>query len=81
MVSLYQKNDYWFNGKYDVSPSELGKIDATTLSVSNSRKEDSNITFDIKNTGKNIAAFIKLNVLNSQTGEIILPGLCFGRIF
>jgi hypothetical protein len=79
---IISENDYWLNdGKYDVSPPELGKIDATTLSASNSRKENSNVKFEIKNTGKNIATFIKLNVLNSQTGEIILPAFASDGYF
>jgi archaellum component FlaG (FlaF/FlaG flagellin family) len=71
---LISENDYWLsNGKYDVSSSDLGKIDNTTLSVRNYKKGSGSVTFIIKNTGKKIATFIKLNVTNPISGEIILP--------
>jgi hypothetical protein len=70
---LISENDYWLNDKFDVSPADLGKMENTSLSVTDYKKEQNSITFNIKNTGKIIATFIKLNVANSATDEIILP--------
>ncbi|MDP4238454.1 MAG: glycoside hydrolase family 2 TIM barrel-domain containing protein [Bacteroidota bacterium] len=70
---LISENDYWLKDQYDVSPPDLGKINSTRLALSNVKKENNMISCKIKNTGKNIATFIKLNVVNSATGEIILP--------
>jgi hypothetical protein len=79
---VISQNDYWLaNGKFDVSPADLGKIQNTSLVVSKIASANKIVSCEIKNTGKNVATFIKMNVVNPKTGEIILPAFASDGYF
>lgn len=79
--NLISENDYWYNGKFDVAPSDLGKINNTSLVISDLNYENNLLSCKVKNTGKFIASFIKMNVVDSETGNIILPALASDGYF
>lgn len=68
-------NDYWMNGGNLDNNSLLNTLEDAnvTATVKGFNKSTGKTTIEVRNSGKSIAAAIKLNALNKNTGEFILP--------
>jgi hypothetical protein len=67
-------NDYWKNGKEGKDFKELNELSAGGVQIDYLTGNNTNSkTVLVKNTASVIAAGIKLNLVNSETKEIILP--------
>ena len=73
---LLSVNDYWYEKGLSSAPISLGTIRNTSLQASVKKKvnaKEKHCIVNLKNSSKQIAAFIKLNVLDAVTGEHVLP--------
>lgn len=72
---LLSVNDYWYDKGVQNAPNALVNIETSKLRIDNIKKNihKNKVTFNIINTSKSIGSFIKLNIANAYSGEIILP--------
>jgi hypothetical protein len=66
-------NDYWETNAGDGSFLGFNHLPKADLRITSKRMRDNTIQVEVNNVSRNIAAGIKLNVVDNTTGEILLP--------
>lgn len=71
--SLLSINDYWNTSNGTKNYESLCRATGNKLSIQKKYWKDGVCEFSIKNSGKDVAVAVKLNLLNAQTHDVVLP--------
>ena len=74
-------NDYWYNEGYSNAPEGLCDIAPATLKVTTTRTADGSLRATVRNTGRTAAALVRCNVVDTATGDPVLPAYASDNYF
>lgn len=66
-------NDYWIKSRGDSSLKKLNDLKTSQISITKKSISKKSYALEVVNTGKNIAAGIKLNAIDAVSGNTLLP--------
>lgn len=71
---IVSTNDYWITDGNSSSYQKINELEKVRVNImTKNSKDDTHTTVEISNPSQTIATAIKLNIVDSTTGEILLP--------